>query len=90
MNLKSSHEKLMTFETGGAVLGIDINVVQEINKFREITTTPKTPEYIEGMMNLRGISSQLSIWAQNYQAGLCQQKTKTSSSLSTLMMRLSA
>lgn len=54
MNLQSSQGKLLTFEIDETVLGMDIKSVQEINKFRKITTTPKTPEYIEGMINLRG------------------------------------
>ena len=43
-----------TFYVGGALCGINILNIQEINKHFEITKVPQAPEYIEGILNLRG------------------------------------
>jgi len=43
-----------TFYVGGALCGIDILNIQEINKHFEITTVPQASDYIEGILNLRG------------------------------------
>ncbi len=43
-----------TFYVGGALCGIDILNIQEINKHFEITKVPQADDYIEGILNLRG------------------------------------
>ncbi|MCF6248753.1 MAG: chemotaxis protein CheW [Desulfobacula sp.] len=43
-----------TFYVGGALCGINILNIQEINKHFEITKVPQASEYIEGILNLRG------------------------------------
>ncbi len=43
-----------TFFVGGALCGIDILTIQEINKQFEITKVPQSADYIEGILNLRG------------------------------------
>jgi purine-binding chemotaxis protein CheW len=43
-----------TFYVGGALCGINILSIQEINKNFEITRVPQASEYIEGILNLRG------------------------------------
>jgi purine-binding chemotaxis protein CheW len=43
-----------TFYVGGALCGINILNIQEINKHFEITKVPQSPDYIEGILNLRG------------------------------------
>ncbi len=53
-NISYDYIKLTTFHTGGSVCGIDINMVQEINKNMDITPVPSTPEYVVGVLNLRG------------------------------------
>ncbi len=46
--------ELATFYVGDALCGMDILRVQEINKQLEITTVPRAPDYVQGIMNLRG------------------------------------
>lgn len=46
--------KLCTFFIDGHPFGIDILKVQEIDKHLIITTVPQAPEFILGVMNLRG------------------------------------
>jgi purine-binding chemotaxis protein CheW len=43
-----------TFYVGHMLLGVDIRVVQEINRQSEITQVPHAPEYVRGVINLRG------------------------------------
>jgi purine-binding chemotaxis protein CheW len=46
--------QLVTFKLGQEEYGIDIMRVQEIILRGEITKVPEVPEYIEGVINLRG------------------------------------
>jgi purine-binding chemotaxis protein CheW len=46
--------ELTTFYVGDALCGMDILKVQEINKQMEVTRVPKAPEYVLGVLNLRG------------------------------------
>ena len=43
-----------TFYVGGALCGINILNIQEINKHFDITKVPQSSDYIEGILNLRG------------------------------------
>jgi purine-binding chemotaxis protein CheW len=46
--------ELATFFVGDALCGMDILQVQEINKLIEMTRVPQAPEYVLGILNLRG------------------------------------
>ncbi|MBW2492572.1 MAG: purine-binding chemotaxis protein CheW [Deltaproteobacteria bacterium] len=46
--------ELATFFVGDALCGMDILKVQEINKLIEMTKVPQSPEYVLGILNLRG------------------------------------
>ena len=46
--------ELATFYMGDALCGMDILKVQEINKLLEMTDVPQAPEYVKGIVNLRG------------------------------------
>lgn len=46
--------QLSCFYVGSALCGIDISTVQEMNKQMEMTTVPQAPDYVLGIMNLRG------------------------------------
>ncbi len=46
--------ELATFFVGDALCGIDILNIQEINKNIEVTHVPQAPEFVMGVMNLRG------------------------------------
>lgn len=43
-----------TFYVGKTLFGIDILTVQEVNKLKEITPVPLAPDYVAGIINLRG------------------------------------
>jgi purine-binding chemotaxis protein CheW len=46
--------EMATFYVGNALLGMDILKVQEINKILDLTAVPQAPEYVKGILNLRG------------------------------------
>lgn len=46
--------QLVSFKIDDAEFGVDILMVQEINKMMALTVVPNTPEFIEGVVNLRG------------------------------------
>ena len=46
--------ELATFYVGNALFGMDILKVQEINKILDMTVVPQAPEYVKGILNLRG------------------------------------
>jgi purine-binding chemotaxis protein CheW len=47
-------EQYLTFLLNGEEYGVDILRVQEIKGWTPTTTIPNTPDYIRGVMNLRG------------------------------------
>ncbi|MFO7818425.1 MAG: chemotaxis protein CheW [Thermodesulfobacteriota bacterium] len=46
--------QLVTFSIGEEEFGVEILKVQEINRMMEITRVPKAPDFVEGVINLRG------------------------------------
>lgn len=47
-------QKLLTFSLGGEGYGISILKVKEIIGMLDITQVPRTPDFIKGVINLRG------------------------------------
>jgi purine-binding chemotaxis protein CheW len=47
--------ELLTFKLGSEEYGIDILRVQEIRGYDAVTTIANTPDFIKGVINLRGI-----------------------------------
>jgi len=47
-------EHLATFLLAGEEYGVDVRLVQEIIRVSEITQVPRAPEFIKGVINLRG------------------------------------
>ncbi len=46
--------ELATFFVGKSLYGINILSIQEINKHVDVTRIPQAPEYVVGVLNLRG------------------------------------
>jgi len=46
--------KYLTFQLGSEVYGLEILKVQEIIGMMHVTTVPRTPEFVRGVINLRG------------------------------------
>ncbi|MCH8815352.1 MAG: purine-binding chemotaxis protein CheW [Chloroflexi bacterium] len=51
---QSEERQLVVFDLGGEVYGVDINSVREIIRMQAITRVPNAPEFVEGIINLRG------------------------------------
>ena len=54
MSVKALAGKYLTFNLGGESYGLEIMKVQEIIKIIDVTQIPKTPEFVRGVINLRG------------------------------------
>jgi purine-binding chemotaxis protein CheW len=46
--------QMVVFQLGGEEFGVEIMKVQEIIRMPEITQIPQSPEFVEGVINLRG------------------------------------
>ncbi|MBU1998175.1 MAG: chemotaxis protein CheW [Candidatus Omnitrophica bacterium] len=51
---KAKEYQLVVFTIGDEEFGVDINQVREIVRLVQITYLPKAPQFIEGVVNLRG------------------------------------
>lgn len=51
---KEQLKQLVGFMLGGELFGVDILMVQEIIRATEITRVPNAPDFVEGVINLRG------------------------------------
>jgi purine-binding chemotaxis protein CheW len=50
----SDEQQLVVFELASESYGVDIGAVNTIIRMQEITEIPRSPEYVEGVINLRG------------------------------------
>lgn len=46
--------QLATFYVGDMLLGLEIDQVQEINRCLDVTVVPHAPDWVRGVINLRG------------------------------------
>jgi purine-binding chemotaxis protein CheW len=49
-----TEQQLVVFELNKEVYGVDIAKVHEIIRMQNITQVPRAPEFVEGVINLRG------------------------------------
>ena len=54
VELTGDEEQIVSFRLGKSTFAVSVNQVREIGKVQDITKIPKMPDYIEGVMNLRG------------------------------------
>jgi purine-binding chemotaxis protein CheW len=53
-DISREEEQVVVFQLNNQTYGIDITSVIEIIRMEKITRLPRTPEFIEGIINLRG------------------------------------
>ena len=53
-DIESTGTKYLTFKVAGELLGTEIDNINEIIEFSEMTRVPLTPPHIRGVSNLRG------------------------------------
>ncbi len=51
---KKAERKILVFKVANDELGLDISCVREVLRPQEIYPLPKAPDFIEGVINLRG------------------------------------
>lgn len=51
---KAKPGQYLTFQLKNEQYGVAIGSVREINQYGEVTPVPRTPEFVKGVMNLRG------------------------------------
>lgn len=49
-----STNQFLTFTLGDEIFALDISSVREVLEYTTVTKMPRTPEYIRGVINLRG------------------------------------
>ncbi|SNS94993.1 purine-binding chemotaxis protein CheW [Anaerovirgula multivorans] len=49
-----AEKQYVIFKLSGEEYGVEINHVQEITEYKKATTVPNVPNFIEGIINLRG------------------------------------
>lgn len=75
---RSSHEiiQLVSFELEREEYGIDVLTVREIIRMPTITKMPNTPDYMDGIINLRG--TVVPIISLRKRFGLCEREEDNS------------
>ena len=53
-DVTQGEEQLVVFDLAAETYGVDIGAVREIIRMQDITKVPRTPEFVEGIINLRG------------------------------------
>ena len=54
VNTTQGEEQLVVFDLADEAYGVDIGAVREIIRMLDITKVPGAPEFVEGIINLRG------------------------------------
>ncbi len=54
-SIQTDTQQFLTFTIGAEEYGIDIMTVREIKGWSDTTRLPNTPDYMRGVMNLRGL-----------------------------------
>ncbi len=53
-NNGQTERQLVIFDLSVEAYGVDIGAVREIIRMQDITAVPRTPDFVEGVINLRG------------------------------------
>ena len=61
--------QLVSFHLGGEEFGLEILKVQEIIRMQDLTRVPNSPDFVEGVINLRGKVIPVVGFAQTFQNG---------------------
>ena len=52
--IQQDDQQLVVFDRADEGYGVDISGVREMLRLQEIPQVPRTPEFVEGVINLRG------------------------------------
>ena len=67
LGLDADSQQYLTFDLAEEHYGVDILKVQEIKGYTAVTKIPNTPDYLTGVLNLRGtivpiVDLRLEVW----------------------------
>ena len=68
----------LTFMLGGKIYGLEIHNIKEIIEFGDITEVPMTPDFISGVINLRGSVVPVIDLSQRFSGHSIEQTKRTS------------
>jgi purine-binding chemotaxis protein CheW len=54
MGMKTDSREMLVFKLGSEEYGVDILKVQEIRGYEKVTPIPRSPDFLKGVVNLRG------------------------------------
>ncbi len=69
-------EQYLTFMLGGKIYGLAILNIKEIIEYGDITEVPMTPDFISGVINLRGNVVPVVDLSQRFSGQVMQQEVK--------------
>jgi purine-binding chemotaxis protein CheW len=54
MDMNTDYREMLVFKLGTEEYGVDILKVQEIRGYEKVTPIPRSPDFLKGVVNLRG------------------------------------
>jgi purine-binding chemotaxis protein CheW len=72
----SDNSQYLSFTVGEEVFGVDIMMVREIKGWTDVTRLPNSPEFLRGVMNLRGVILPIFDLRCRFGLGLTQAESK--------------
>ena len=72
----SDNSQFLSFTVGEEVFGVDIMMVREIKGWTDVTRLPNSPEFLRGVMNLRGVILPIFDLRCRFGLGLTQAESK--------------
>lgn len=52
--MSTAPRQILSFILDGDAFGVEISCIQEVLEYRDVTRVPRTPDYMLGVLNLRG------------------------------------
>lgn len=93
MSKRNNEGKYLTFSLSGEEYGIGILKIKEIIGMMEVTSVPKTPEFVKGVINLRGkvipvidLRLRFDMKEQEYTERTCIIVVETDGQMGTILM----
>lgn len=73
---KKENRQILVFSVANEEMGVDISCVREVLRPQPITPLPKTPPFVEGIINLRGHIVALIDLRKKLNAGQAEDETR--------------
>jgi purine-binding chemotaxis protein CheW len=77
MTVSTEDLKLIVFQLADKEYAIPVNQVRSIEKLQYITRVPKTPAYVKGVINLRGVVTPIIDLRSKFELPFCEDSEST-------------